>query len=95
MYGKTKGRQFLPAIETNYDLVIISHTLFELVDKEQREDVLRNLWRKCDGYMVIVEEGTRRGSELVNEARTFLLQQDQEGHTVAPVSFQDNLQLIG
>jgi len=61
-------RQFLPAIETNYDLVIISHTLFELVDKEQREDVLRNLWRKCDGYMVIVEEGTRRGSELVNEA---------------------------
>ncbi|XP_017042760.1 methyltransferase-like protein 17, mitochondrial [Drosophila ficusphila] len=77
-------RQFLPAIETNYDLVIISHTLFELVDKEQREDVLRNLWRKCDGYMIIAEEGTRKGSELVNEARRFLLEQDQEGHTVAP-----------
>ncbi|KAH8329503.1 hypothetical protein KR074_012153 [Drosophila pseudoananassae] len=77
-------RQFLPAIETQYDLVIISHTLFELANQEQREEVLRNLWRKCDGYLVIAEEGTRRGSELVNEARRFLLNQEQEGHTVAP-----------
>ncbi|XP_034668902.1 methyltransferase-like protein 17, mitochondrial [Drosophila subobscura] len=80
-------RQFLPAIETKYDLVIISHTLFEMVDKAQREEVLLNLWRKCDGYMVIAEEGTRRGSELVNEARRFLLRVDDEelqGHTVAP-----------
>lgn len=78
-------RQFLPAIETQYDLVIISHTLFELVNQEQREEVLRNLWRKCDGYLVIAEEGTRRGCELVNEARQFLVNQEQEGHTVAPV----------
>lgn len=66
-------RQFLPAIDTKYDLVVISHTLFELGDKQQREEILLNLWRKCDGYMIIVEEGTRRGSELVNEARRFLL----------------------
>ncbi|KAH8255596.1 hypothetical protein KR038_007012 [Drosophila bunnanda] len=77
-------RQFLPAIETKYDLVIISHTLFEMADQEQRQEVLLNLWRKCDGYMVIAEEGTRRGSELVNEARRFLLEQDDEGHTLAP-----------
>lgn len=81
-------RQFLPAIETKYDLVIISHTLFEMADKEQRQEVLLNLWRKCDGYMVIAEEGTRRGSELVNEARRFLLKQDEEGHTLAPVCFK-------
>ncbi|KAH8287868.1 hypothetical protein KR018_003603 [Drosophila ironensis] len=77
-------RQFLPAIETQYDLVVISHTLFELTDQQQRQEVLLNLWRKCDGYLVIVEEGTRRGSELVNEARRFLLRQQLEGHTVAP-----------
>ncbi|KAH8410266.1 hypothetical protein KR009_010236 [Drosophila setifemur] len=77
-------RQFLPAIETKYDLVIVSHTLFEMESQEQRQDILLNLWLKCDGYMVIAEEGTRRGSELVNEARRFLLRQEQEGHTVAP-----------
>ncbi|XP_068150472.1 ribosome assembly protein METTL17, mitochondrial [Drosophila tropicalis] len=86
-------RQFLPAIDTKYDLVILSHTLFELGDRNQREEVLLNLWRKCDGYMVIAEEGTRRGSELVNEARRFLLKvnkgkqkpdEELEGHTVAP-----------
>ncbi|EDW03117.1 GH10666 [Drosophila grimshawi] len=79
-------RQFLPAIDTKYDLVIISHTLFELADKQQRLEILLNLWRKCDGYMVIVEEGTRRGSELVNEARQYLLRAEDEhqGHTLAP-----------
>ncbi|KAH8273967.1 hypothetical protein KR044_006337 [Drosophila immigrans] len=79
-------RQFLPAIDTKYDLVVISHTLFEMADKQQREEILLNLWRKCDGYMVIVEEGTRRGSELVNEARRFLLRVDDAhaGETFAP-----------
>ncbi|XP_033235207.1 methyltransferase-like protein 17, mitochondrial isoform X2 [Drosophila pseudoobscura] len=80
-------RQFLPAIETKYDLIIISHTLFEMVDKAQREEVLLNLWRKCDGYMVIAEEGTRRGCELVNDARRFLLHikdEELQGHTFAP-----------
>lgn len=82
-------RQFLPALDTTYDLVVISHTLFELADKQQREEILLKLWRKCDGYMVIAEEGTRRGSELVNEARRFLLREggdDHPGHTLAPVS---------
>ncbi|XP_030377005.1 methyltransferase-like protein 17, mitochondrial [Scaptodrosophila lebanonensis] len=80
-------RQFLPAIDTKYDLVLISHTLFELPSLEQRRETLLNLWRKCDGYMIIVEEGTRRGSELVNEARRFLLRSEQQeaaGHTLAP-----------
>ncbi|XP_017859013.1 PREDICTED: methyltransferase-like protein 17, mitochondrial [Drosophila arizonae] len=79
-------RQFLPAIDTKYDLVIISHTLFELPDKQHRQEALLNLWRKCDGYMVIVEEGTRKGSELVNEARRYLLRAGEEhaGHTLAP-----------
>lgn len=86
-------RQFLPAIDTKYDLVIISHTLFELEDKQQRKEILLNLWRKCDGYMVIVEEGTRRGCELVNESRQFLLRADEEhaGQTLAPVSTIQNL----
>ncbi|CAD6997656.1 methyltransferase-like protein 17, mitochondrial [Ceratitis capitata] len=66
-------RQFLPAMETAYDLVVLSYTLFELPSTESRKGVLLNLWKKCNGYFVIVDEGTRRGSELVNEARDFIL----------------------
>ncbi|XP_014093651.2 ribosome assembly protein METTL17, mitochondrial [Bactrocera oleae] len=82
-------RQFLPAIETLYDLVVLSYTLFELPNIESRRDVLLNLWKKCSGYMVIIEEGTRRGSELVNEARDFILNLNSEelkGEVFAPCS---------
>ncbi|XP_036320735.1 methyltransferase-like protein 17, mitochondrial [Rhagoletis pomonella] len=82
-------RQFLPAIETMYDLVILSYTLFELPTSLSRKDVLLNLWKKCSGYLVIVEEGTRRGSELVNEAREFILSLQSEnlkGEVFAPCS---------
>ncbi|XP_011191547.1 methyltransferase-like protein 17, mitochondrial [Zeugodacus cucurbitae] len=82
-------RQFLPALETLYDLVVLSYTLFELPSADSRKDVLLNLWKKCSGYMVIVEEGTRRGSELINEARDFILSLESEelkGHVFAPCS---------
>lgn len=71
-----------------YDLVVLSYTLFELPNIESRRDVLLNLWKKCSGYMVIIEEGTRRGSELVNEARDFILNLNSEelkGEVFAPV----------
>ncbi|XP_023303259.2 methyltransferase-like protein 17, mitochondrial [Lucilia cuprina] len=80
-------RQFLPGLETKYDLVICSHSLFELASSENRLSVILNLWKKCDGYMVIVEEGTRRGSQLVNEARDFVLSLEKHslvGHVFAP-----------
>ncbi|XP_067625698.1 ribosome assembly protein METTL17, mitochondrial [Eurosta solidaginis] len=80
-------RQFLPAIETMYDLVVSSYTLFELPNAESRKEVLLNLWKKCCGYLVIVEEGTRRGSELVNEVRDYVLQlesNDLKGEILAP-----------
>ncbi|XP_054742780.1 methyltransferase-like protein 17, mitochondrial [Anastrepha obliqua] len=82
-------RQFLPAIETMYDLVVLSYTLFELPSSESRKEVLLNLWKKCNGYLVIAEEGTRRGYELVNEARDFILNLQSEelkGEVFAPCS---------
>ncbi|XP_050320898.1 methyltransferase-like protein 17, mitochondrial [Bactrocera neohumeralis] len=82
-------RQFLPAIETLYDLVVLSYTLFELPNIESRKDVILNLWKKCSGYMVIIEEGTRRGSQLINEARDFILNVNSvelKGEVFAPCS---------
>uniref|UniRef100_A0A1B0C547 Methyltransferase-like protein 17, mitochondrial n=1 Tax=Glossina palpalis gambiensis TaxID=67801 RepID=A0A1B0C547_9MUSC len=80
-------RQFLPALETKYDLVVCSYSLFELPSTKHRQDVLLNLWAKCDGYLIVVEEGTRRGSQLVNAARDLILSLDNPkaaGHVFAP-----------
>ncbi|XP_061392275.1 methyltransferase-like protein 17, mitochondrial [Musca vetustissima] len=80
-------RQFLPALETKYDLVVSSYSLFELANAQSRREVILNLWKKCDGYLVIVEEGSRRGSQLVNEARDIILSQEDHslvGHVFAP-----------
>lgn len=76
-------------LQTKYDLVICSHSLFELASSENRLNVILNLWKKCDGYMILVEEGTRRGSQLINEARDFILSLEEHslvGHVFAPVS---------
>ncbi|XP_013109862.2 methyltransferase-like protein 17, mitochondrial [Stomoxys calcitrans] len=80
-------RQFLPALETKYDLVLSSYSLFELSSAHNRHGAILNLWKKCDGYLIIVEEGSRRGSELVNEARDLILSQEDHclvGHVFAP-----------
>lgn len=75
-------------MQTAYDLVVLSYTLFELPSTESRKGVLLNLWKKCNGYFVIVDEGTRRGSELVNEARDFILNiqsEELKGSVFSPV----------
>lgn len=80
-------RQFLPGSETKYDLVVSAFSLFELSSAKERKEVILNLWKKCDGYMIVVEEGTRRGSELVNEVRTNVLKSKEgelSGHIFAP-----------
>uniref|UniRef100_A0A1A9WHI7 Methyltransferase-like protein 17, mitochondrial n=1 Tax=Glossina brevipalpis TaxID=37001 RepID=A0A1A9WHI7_9MUSC len=80
-------RQFLPELQTKYDLVMCSYSMFELPSANDRRNVMLNLWAKCDGYLVIVEEGTRRGSQLVNAARDLILSLEDPnlvGHVFAP-----------
>lgn len=69
-----------------------SYSLFELSSAQNRQDVVLNLWKKCDGYLIIVEEGSRRGYQLINEARDFVLSLEDHsliGHVFAPVSIVD------
>lgn len=40
---------------------------------KKRLETLLTLWNKCDGYLVLIEEGTNAGFSLLNEAREFLL----------------------
>lgn len=75
--------------QTKYDLVLSSFSFFELPNAQSRKEVALNLWRKCDGYLIIVEEGSRKGSEIVNEIRDYILGQtdeDLKGFVFSPVS---------
>lgn len=61
----------------------------ELPDLKTRLDTLQTLWKKCDGYMVLIENGTNAGFRLIEEARAFLLQQsmpNDSAYLFAPVS---------
>lgn len=64
-------------------------TLNELPNLKTRLDILQTLWKKCDGYMVLIENGTGAGFKLIEEARAFLLQQtiqEKSAYLFAPVS---------
>lgn len=67
----------------------------ELPDAATRMKKLLTLWNKCDGYLVLVENGTVPGFQLISEAREFLLQQatygEEPGYLFAPVSFSHRL----
>lgn len=71
-----------------YDLVVSAFSLFELQSLEKRKEVIRNLWEKCDGYLIIVENGTSAGFKVIDEARNLILQiagADNDAHIFSPV----------
>lgn len=85
-------RQFFPAsIEVTYDIVLCAYSLFELPNTQSRLETILNLWNRCDGYLVLVEQGTMAGFKLINEARDFILHLNKKnesgpvGHVFAPV----------
>ncbi|XP_044255953.1 methyltransferase-like protein 17, mitochondrial [Tribolium madens] len=76
-------RQFLPATNTSYDLVVCAYTLLELPSRQARFDTILNLWNKTQKYLVIVEQGTNSGFQVVNEVRDFILHTGV-GHIYSP-----------
>lgn len=72
-------RQFLPSTNSNkYDIVFSGYTLLEMSSAKARAELLLNLWNKCDGYLILVEMGTRAGFNLINEARQFLIEHTRQ-----------------
>ncbi|XP_055386461.1 methyltransferase-like protein 17, mitochondrial [Condylostylus longicornis] len=91
--NKVFFRQFLPAKTTQYDLVLSSFALFELNSKKSRAEVILNLWKRCANYLIFIEEGTRKGFELIAEARDLILSARfsdplLEGYVFAPCPHQ-------
>ncbi|XP_053971292.1 methyltransferase-like protein 17, mitochondrial [Hylaeus volcanicus] len=81
-------RQFLPASPTpTYDIVVSAYSLFELPDQNSRLEVIAKLWEKTENYLIIVEQGTRAGFTIINEARDFILnytKQTSGAHVFSP-----------
>ena len=51
--------------QLTYDLVTMCHTLLELPSAEARLTAIDNLWRKTNGYLIIVEGGTNAAFQVV------------------------------
>ena len=60
-------------LQTGFDLVVCSHSLFELPNQESRLQHLDKLWDQTRGYLIITEIGTAYGHHIVEEARMHLI----------------------
>lgn len=53
--------------------MLSAFSLLELPDAKTRLETVRTLWNKCDRFLVLIEQGTRAGFNMINEARDFVL----------------------
>ncbi|XP_006792410.1 methyltransferase-like protein 17, mitochondrial [Neolamprologus brichardi] len=72
-------RQFLPVSpKVQFDLVTAAFTLSELPNVKDREEAAFTLWRKTSSYLVLVENGTKDGHQILMEARDTLLKKQEK-----------------
>ncbi|CAM4628219.1 unnamed protein product [Lepidochelys olivacea] len=85
-------RQFLPVSpKVKFDLVVSAFSLNELPSLAERRETIQTLWRKTDGFLVLVENGTKEGHQMLMEAREIILgggdkvvHDPREAHIFAP-----------
>ncbi|XP_055722378.1 methyltransferase-like protein 17, mitochondrial isoform X2 [Salvelinus fontinalis] len=71
-------RQFLPVSpKVQFDLVVGAFSLSELASQKEREDAILTLWRKTSSYLVLVENGTKEGHQILMDARDILLKKQE------------------
>ncbi|CAI5791108.1 17, mitochondrial [Podarcis lilfordi] len=72
-------RQFLPVSpKVKFDLVVSAFSLNELQSYAQRVETVQTLWRKTGGFLVLVENGTKEGHQMLMEARDLILKGTDE-----------------
>ncbi|XP_076679794.1 ribosome assembly protein METTL17, mitochondrial isoform X1 [Andrena cerasifolii] len=80
-------KEFLPTSSTpTSDIVVSAYSLFELPNQKSRLEVISKLWHKTEQYLIIVEQGTRAGFNIINEAREFILNYTNDASDVHVVS---------
>jgi hypothetical protein len=84
-------RQFLPAKDDKYDLVLSAFSMFELPTLKNRLETISNLFSKCSKYLVFVENGSNAGFRAISEIREFVMElaksKNEEWHVFSPVSY--------
>nr|XP_023688400.1 methyltransferase-like protein 17, mitochondrial isoform X1 [Paramormyrops kingsleyae] len=72
-------RQFLPVSpKVQFDLVSSAFALSELPSKQERIETVLTLWRKTHSYLVLVENGTKEGHQILMEARDTVLKGEEK-----------------
>ncbi|XP_061550032.1 methyltransferase-like protein 17, mitochondrial isoform X1 [Phycodurus eques] len=81
-------RQFLPVSpKVQFDLVSSAFTLSEIPNAQERQEAVVTLWRKTATYLLLVENGTKEGHQMLMEARDTLLQnKDKTVYDTRPAS---------
>ncbi|XP_076004497.1 ribosome assembly protein METTL17, mitochondrial [Genypterus blacodes] len=81
-------RQFLPVSpKVQFDLVVAAFSLSELRSAREREDAVFTLWRKTSSYLILIENGTKEGHQMIMDAReTLLMKQEKAVHDPRPAS---------
>nr|XP_056720173.1 methyltransferase-like protein 17, mitochondrial [Euleptes europaea] len=85
-------RQYLPVSpKVKFDLVVSAFSLNELPSYSQRVETVQTLWRKTDSFLILIENGTKEGHQMLMEARDVILQgmdkvirDPREPHIFAP-----------
>ncbi|XP_072941331.1 ribosome assembly protein METTL17, mitochondrial [Epargyreus clarus] len=79
-------RQFLPASsDLKYNIVLSAFSLFEMPSMKSRLETIQKLWNKTEDFLIVVEQGTNAGFQVINEAREFVLNTaDNKGYVFAP-----------
>uniref|UniRef100_A0A8C1E7C4 Methyltransferase like 17 n=1 Tax=Cyprinus carpio carpio TaxID=630221 RepID=A0A8C1E7C4_CYPCA len=69
---------FLSFPQVQFDLVIAAFSLSELATLDERLNVIFTLWRKTNSYLVLVENGTKDGHQILMEARDTILKREDD-----------------
>uniref|UniRef100_UPI00358DDFF6 ribosome assembly protein METTL17, mitochondrial-like isoform X3 n=1 Tax=Myxine glutinosa TaxID=7769 RepID=UPI00358DDFF6 len=63
------------------DVVVATYTLSELPGMKERVEAVCSLWKKTKCFLVLIENGTRSGHDVILEARDTLIKESRNGIT--------------
>ncbi|XP_063158620.1 methyltransferase-like protein 17, mitochondrial [Candoia aspera] len=67
-------RQFFPVgPKMTFDITVSAFSLNDLPSYAQRVETVQNLWKKTNNFLVLVENGTKEGHQMLMEARDVVL----------------------
>ncbi|XP_041036719.1 methyltransferase-like protein 17, mitochondrial isoform X2 [Carcharodon carcharias] len=67
-------RHFLPVSpKVKFDVAVSAYSLSELPTLAERLHVVETLWRKTESFLVLIENGTKEGHQILMEARDVVL----------------------